>query len=260
MHRRHLALLAVLALVGLSGCTGLFGSESVDPKQLNANASYDWDTETNVTIRLNRTSYTAIHSVEDNATLTIYNRDGLGRDQDIPISALRFQYPNGTVISPATAELSANRTGQETIIRLPENVTGQVAYTAPRNGKSFSMPVFRSGQTYSVILPASARIGIPLLSQATPGGYSTAVDETTNRMTVQWTESVTAPMLRVRYYLERDLLLFGGLAAIATIIGVGGTLYYWRQLQEVKRRRKEAGIDIEEEDDPTDRGPPPGMP
>lgn len=260
MHRRHLALLTVVALIGLSGCTGLFGSESVASEQLNANASYDWETETNVTFRLNRTSYTGIHSVDNNATLSIYNRDGLGRDQDISISALRFRYPNGTVVTPATADLSANRTGQETILRLPGNVTGQVAYTAPRNGKSFSTPAFRNDQTYSVVLPPNGRIGIPLLSQATPSGYSTSIEEATNRMTVRWSEPVAAPILRVRYYLERDLLIFGGLASIAVIVGAVGTLYYWRQLQEVKRRRKEAGIDIEKEDDPTDRGPPPGMP
>jgi hypothetical protein len=260
MHRRHLAVITVVALIGLTGCTGVFGPESVDSERLNANASYDWETETNVTFRLNRTSYTAIHSVDNNSTLTVYNRDGLGRDQDIPISALRFQYSNGTVVSSATADLSANRTGQATILQLPGNVTGQVAYTAPRNGKSFSTPVFRDNRTYSVALPPSARIGIPLLSQATPGRYSTSVDGETNRMTVRWTEPVTAPVIRVRYYLERDLLIFGAITIVAIIIGAGGTLYYWRQLQEVKRRRKDAGIDIEEEDDPTDRGPPPGMP
>ena len=106
-------------------------------------------------------------------------------------------------------------------------------------------------------------MGIPLLSQVTPGGYETSVDESTNRMTVRWNEPVTAGGLRLRYYLERDLYIFGGLALIALIVGTVGTAYYWRQLQEVKRRRQEAGIDMEIEDDdedPRDRGPPPGQP
>ncbi len=47
------------------------------------------------------------------------------------------------------------------------------------------------------------------------------------------------------------------LSAIAIAIGVVGTLYYYRQLQAVIRRRQEAGIDLEEDDgddDPRDRG------
>jgi len=69
-------------------------------------------------------------------------------------------------------------------------------------------------------------------------------------------------MLRLRYYLERDLYIFGGVALVAVVVGTAGTVYYWRQLQAVRRRRQEAGIDIEmdEDDDPRDRGPPPGQP
>jgi hypothetical protein len=262
MSRRHLALLAVLVLVGLAGCTGLFGAEEVDPSQLNQNASYDWDSEANATIQINKSSYAAVYQLRDNRTFTVFTRDELGREQNVPIRALRFRYPNGTVVSPANSSLSANRTGQQTTIRLPGDGTGQVAYTAPRSGKSFANPTYLNGQTYAVTLPPGARVGIPLLSQVTPGGYETSVDESTDRMTVRWSEPVTAGAVRLRYYLERDLYIFGGLALVAVVVGTVGTAYYWRQLQEVKRRREEAGIDIEmdDDDDPRDRGPPPGQP
>jgi len=263
MQRRHLALLAVLALVGLAGCTGLFGPEEVDADKLNENASYDWETETNATIEINRTSYKAVYELEDNSSFTIYDRDDLGREQSVDVSALRFRFDNGTLISPANSSLSAERTGQSTVIRLPDNSSGQVAYTAPRNGKSFSTPTYLNGNTYTVRLPPGARVGIPLLSQVTPGGYETSVDESTNRMVVQWDEPVTGQAIRLRYYLERDLLIFGGLGAVAVAVGTVGTVYYWRQLQAVRRRRQEAGIDLEEDiddDDPRDDGPPPGMP
>lgn len=262
MQRRHLALVAVVALVALSGCTAIFGPEEVDPEQLNENASYDWDSEQNVTIQVNRSSYEVVHDLQNNETLTVFSRDDLGREQNVPITALRYRYPNGTVVSPANSSLSANRTGQATNIRVPGNGTGQVAYSAPRNGKAFATPTFIDGQTYAVTLPPGARVGIPLLSNVRPGGYETSVDDSTNRMTVTWSEPVTAGMLRLRYYLERDLYIFGGVALIAVIVGTAGTVYYWRQLQEVRRRRQEAGIDIEmeEDDDPRDRGPPPGQP
>lgn len=262
MHRRHLALLSVLALVALAGCTGIFGPEEVDPNQLNENASYDWDTETNASLTLNRTSYRAIYHLPNNSSFTIYSRDDLGREESVPISALRFRYDNGTVISPANSSLSAERTGRSTIIGLPNNSSGQVAFTAPRQGKTFSTPTFVDGQTYAVTLPPGRRVGIPLLSQVTPGGYETSVDEATNRMTFTWNEPITSRAIRLRFYLERDLLIFGGLAAVAVVVGTVGTVYYWRQLQAVRRRRKEAGIDLEEEyedEDFGDDGPPPGM-
>lgn len=260
MHRRHLALLALLALVALSGCTGLFGPEPVDSDQLNENATYDWDTETNVSIVLDGRSYQSVYELPNNSSFTVYERDGLGREQGVEISALRFRYDNGTVIRPSNSTLSANQTGQSTVIDLPDNASGQVAYTAPRNGKSWATPVHRPGATYSVSLPPSARVGIPLLSNVSPGGYETSVNEETNRQTITWSEPVTAGGISLSYYLQRDLLIFGGLTLVAVIVGTIGTVHYWRQLQAARRRRKEAGLDVEEEeDDPTDQGPPPGM-
>ncbi|WP_276271999.1 DUF5803 family protein [Haloarcula litorea] len=264
MHRRHLALVAVLALVALGGCSAITGPDPVDQEQLNQSATYDWDTDADVTVLVNRSSYQAIYAVDSNATLEVYDRDGLGRERSVPISALRFRFENGTVVGPSNSSLGANRTRQRTTIRLPGdgNVSGQIAYSAPRNGKTFATPTHLDGATYAVTLPPGARVGIPLLSQVSPGGYETDVDEATDRMTVRWPEGIDSRGLQVRYYLERDLLIFGGLAAVAVVVGTVGTLYYYRQLQAVKRRRKEAGVDLEEEDyddDFGDDGPPPGM-
>jgi hypothetical protein len=262
MERRYLALGLVVALAALSGCTGLFGASEVDEARLNENATYDWDTEADATILLNRTSYEAVYELEENETFTIYMRDDLGREENVQIRGLRFRYPNGTVVSAANSTLSANQTGRQTTIRLPGNGTGQVAYTAERNGQTFVTPTYINNQTYAVTLQQGARVGVPLLSDVRPGGYETERVESTDRVTVTWNEPVTTRTLRVRYYLQRDLYIFGAVAVISTIIGTVGTAYYWRQLQEVRRRRKEAGIDIETEDDddPRDRGPPPGQP
>jgi hypothetical protein len=107
-----------------------------------------------------------------------------------------------------------------------------------------------------MVLPPSARIGVPLLSQAGPGGYTTAVAG--DRMTVRW-EGVDGGTVRVRYYLQRDLMLFGGLAVLVLVVGVGGALYYVREIRTLEQRRKEMGDEVEYDDDPRDRGPPPGM-
>ncbi|WP_324757913.1 DUF5803 family protein [Haloarcula sp. GH36] len=258
MNRRHLALVAVLATLALSGCTGLFGPEPSDPDRLNQNASYDWETPEDATIVVNRSSYTAVYDVENRSTFEVYTRDGLGRERSVPIRGLRFRYENGTVIEPANSSLSATEGSQRTEIQFGGNVSGEVAFSAPRSGKQFTTPTYVDGGSYAVTLPPNARVGIPLLSQVSPGNANTTVPPTSDRMTVSW-GAVDAQMLSVRYYLQRDLLLFGGLTAGGIVVAIVGSVYYYRQLQAVKRRREEAGIDIEEDDDPRDRGPPPGM-
>jgi len=98
---------------------------------------------------------------------------------------------------------------------------------------------------------------VPLLSQVSPGNYETSVDED-GYMTVVW-DDVSSQSLRVRWYLQRDLLLFTGVAVVAIVVGSGGALYYYRQILQLKRRREESAIDVDGDDDPRDRGPPPGM-
>lgn len=259
MKRRYLLLVAAVALVALSGCTGVFGPQEADPERLNQNASYDWNTPADATILIEQSQYTSVYDVDNETDFEVYTRDGLGRERSIPISALRFRYANGTVISAANSSMSVTETNQRTTITFPGNVSGEVAYTAGRNGKQFAMPTFVEGGSYTVVLPPNTRAGIPFLSQISPGGYESTIED--GQQVIHWDE-VTTGQIVVRYYLERDLLLFGSLTAIAVVVGVVGTVYYYRQLQAVIRRRKEAGIDLEEEeqdDDPRDRGPPPGM-
>ena len=252
MNRRYLALGAVVVLVALSGC---LGGGDISEEDLNAEAEYDWDTDTTVTVDLSRSSYTTVVNVTNQSTLSVYERDALGTDNPVQLTALRFRYPDGTVVNASEGNLSAELTNDRTEIGLPAE-EGQVAYTAERTGKSFSTPAFTEG-SYSVRLPENSRIGIPLLSAASPGGYTTAIDES-DRMVVTW-EGVESGTVSVRYYLQRDVWLFGGLVAIAFSIGLGGLLYYVRQIRRLEAQREELGLDVDYEDDPTDDGPPPGM-
>jgi hypothetical protein len=70
---------------------------------------------------------------------------------------------------------------------------------------------------------------------------------------------VTSDSVAVRYYLQRDLYIFGGAAAGLFAAGVVGTLYYRRQIEELRKRREEMGIDVDTDDDDFGDGPPPGM-
>lgn len=254
--RRRLAIFGLLALfVALAGCSSVFGPGEPDQAKLNENASYDWDTDVNASLTVNRSSYRGVYSVSNTSRLELYNRDELGTEHNLEISALRYRYPNGTTITANNSALSVEQTRERTILTLPNDSAGKVAFTSPRHGKQFSTPVFIEG-SYAVRLPKNARVGVPLLSQVSPGNYETEVSG--DYMTVHW-EDVTSRSLRVRWYLERDLLLFTGLAVVAVVVGSGGALYYYRQIVQLKRRREETALDVDGDDDPRDRGPPPGM-
>lgn len=257
MNGRHvLAAALVVALVGTGGCTSLFGPGQPDPSQLAANATYDWDTEATTTFNITRSQYTAVVDVENRSWVVVYQRDELGTDQPIQLRALKFRYPNGTVVNSTHGNLTARNQGQRTNITLPAE-GGTVAFSASRpNAKRFSTPVFVEG-SHAVVLPPRARVGIPLLSQVSPPRDS--VNVTDNRMTVRWNEVQRGPVV-VRYYLQRDILLFGGIGSILALVGIGGALYYLRQIRVLERKREEIGLDVETgDDDFDDDGPPPGM-
>lgn len=251
MSRRLLAVGGLLVLVGLAGC---FGPAEIPDEQLAGNVSYDWDTDAAAAYSLSRSSYTAVYELTNRSTLAVHDRDPLGVEAPVDISALRFRYPNGTVVNATHDNLSAQLQQRRTIITLP-NRSGQVAYTAARSGKQFSTPVVVEGRQ-TITLRPGARVGIPLLSQVRPGNVTTRVGED-NRMTIAW-HNQTSGSLSVQFYLQRDVLLFSLLLLVTLTAGIGGSVYYLRQIRQLEAEREEIGLDVDTEDE-GDRGPPPGM-
>ena len=251
MNRRTLALGGLLALLVLSGCAG---STQVSEEDLSADAEYDWETNATVAVDVSDASYQTVVNLTNTSTLEIYQRSALGGDGAVRISALQFRYPNGTVVNASEGNLSATLEAERTQINLPAEA-GKVGYTAERVGNQFTLPVFAEG-SYSVRLPPSTRVGVPILSHADPGGYETSVAD--DRMTLRWND-LSEGAISVRYYLQRDLWIFGGIAVISVTLGVGGLVYYLRQIRQLEKKREELGLDVDYEDDPTDDGPPPGM-
>ena len=254
--RLLLAVGLVVLLAGLAGCTSVFGPGQPNPDQLAENASYDWDTNATTTYNISRSSYTAVIETGNRSFVVVYQTDELGTDQPLTPRGLQFRYDNGTVIRANSTALNATNQGQRTNITVPE-ADGQVAFTASRpNAKRFATPVFVEG-SHEVIMPPSARVGIPLLSQVSPPADDRNVSA--GRMTVRWNGIERGPVV-VRYYLQRDILLFGGLGGVLAVAGVVGALYYYRQIRTLEKRREEIGLDVETEDDDFgDDGPPPGM-
>ena len=251
MNRRRLALGGLVVVLVLSGCAG---STQVSEEDLSGDAEYDWETSETVAVEVSDASYRTVVNLTNSSTLEVFQRDALGGDGAVRISALQFRYPNGTVVNASEGNLSATLEAERTQISLPAEA-GKVGYTAERVGNEFALPVFTEG-SYSVRLPPSTRVGVPVLSHADPGGYETSVAN--DRMTLQW-DGLSDGGISVRYYLQRDLWIFGGIAVVSVTLGVGGLVYYLRQIRDLEEKREELGLDVDYEDDPTDDGPPPGM-
>jgi hypothetical protein len=254
MTRRHLALGALALLVLLAGCS--VGPQEIPAKDLTGEATYDWDTNASVTYNITSNQYTAIYNVTNQTTLEVFGRSTLGGDQPLDVSALRFRFRNGTVVNANHSGLSVVRESDFTNVSLPAR-EGKLAFANDRNGKEFRSPVFLEG-SWEVTLPAAARVGVPFLSAVSPGNYNRSYDN--NRVTIRW-GNVTAGSVHARWYMQLDLFLFTTIVIAGLGLGIGGAVYYLRQIRRLERRRKEMGIDVEEEDqdDPRDSGPPPGM-
>lgn len=258
MTRRLLLAAGLVVLLGaLAGCSSILGPSEPNPEELNASADYDWNTNATTSVNVSRSSYTSVITIRNNSSanrtdLVVYSRDDLGTKQPVKLSALRFRYPNGTVVNASA--IGVENEQKRTIITVPAP-RGKVAFTAPRNGKRFSSPVFVTG-SYAVTLPKGARVGIPLLSQVSPRATEKTV--TDDRMTIYWEEVERGPIV-ARYYLQRDILLFGSMLGILIVVGAGGAVYYLRQIKSLERQREEVGLDVETDDDEFDDGPPPGM-
>jgi hypothetical protein len=262
--RQLLPLLGLVALVLTSGCAGFFGSQPISDDQLDEEppAPYVWDNDVNAHITITENArFQAVYRM-DRTRMELFRRDGLGGRNAIPVSAVRYRYPNGTVIAGTEFVArggSINRSRERVSVALPDDAPGdgggRLAFTSSSTPKRFSLPTFVNG-SYAVVLPPDRRVEVFPFGNINPRGHEVTVDG--DRRIIRW-DSVATESVSVQFYLQRDLLIFGGAAVGLTIVGAAGALYYKRRIDELRRQREELGLDVDTEDDEFRDDPPPGM-
>lgn len=258
--RRTLALVALVALVVSSGCLSFITGDGVSDERLDEKpeAAYTWDADTDVHVTVSdHATFRAVYNlsaVEENR-LELYRRDALGTQTALQIRALRYRYPNGTVINGSQIDDRGGtlESQREQLIIEPPAEGGQLAFSGDSTPKRFALPTYVDG-SYTVVLPEDRRVGVPLFGRISPGADEVAMDD--GRVNIRW-DDVSARNIVVQYYIQRDLQIFAVAAGVLSLVGIVGLAYYRRQLRELRERREELGLDVDVEDDRDD--PPPGM-
>ncbi|WP_248897699.1 DUF5803 family protein [Haloplanus halobius] len=262
MRRRHLlTVLGLAALILSAGCAGLLGGQSISDEQLDEEppSPYTWDNSVDAHITITENArFQAVYRL-DSDSIELFRRDGFGGRNAISVSAVRYRYPNGTVITGT--ELVArggtvDRSRERVLVSLPDDAAGdgRLAVTSSSTPKRFSLPTFVNG-SYAVVLPPNRRIEVFPFGKVTPSGYE--VESAGDQRIIRW-DNVEADAISVQFYLQRDLYIFGAAAAVLTVVGIGGVAYYRRRIEALRKQREELGLDVET-DDEFDDEPPPGM-
>ncbi|MGM0591058.1 MAG: DUF5803 family protein [Halobacteriota archaeon] len=259
MNRRLLlGVVALAVLTATAGCFG-FGTGPVDDATLDEQPTgpYAWDADADVHITLTTSAdFRAVYTLNQ-SEIRLYRNDGFGGRNPLTVSAVRLQYPNGTVINGSTFDERGGeirKTRNVLIVGLPQNAPNgsKLAFTSPSTPKRFSLPVYVEG-SYEAVLPPDRRVDVFPFGSVTPRDYET--DTVDGQDHIRW-EDVTTDTVVIQYYLQRDLYIFAGIAAVLSVIGLVGLAYYRRQLEALRRRREEMGLGPNPDEDSRRNRPP----
>lgn len=235
MTKRRVAL-GVLVVLVTAGCLG--GAPAPSEEALAREENYTWETDANVTIDVGTDEYHAVANVSGRETVRLSTTGGFGGRNPLYISAVRFKYPNGTVVGPDAMKVYTS--DSRTVVELPAS-NGTFAYTASTGRRSVTIPVAFGG-SHEVVLPEGMRVSFPVFGVVEPGGYEKTIRN--DRVHLNW-ESMEHDSITLKYYLQRDLFIFGGIVGLLSAVALGGVLYFRKRIRRLENEREEQGLDVE---------------
>lgn len=227
---------AVALLVLFAGCAGF--ANDVDEERLGEDADYEWNQSADATYDVQPDEMKAVVRVEDTGEVELWQPGDLGGESPLPVSAIKFRYPNGTVVG--VEAFAVEKTNDALILGLPAD-NGTLAYTVESGSRSAFVPVVGTG-SHEVILPPGMRTDVPVFGDVEPGDYKKTRQD--NRVHFTWSAAPDRPIY-IQYYLQRDLYIFGGAVAVFSVLGAIGLVYFRIKIRRLERQRKEAGLDLE---------------
>ncbi|ELZ33729.1 DUF5803 family protein [Halorubrum tebenquichense] len=254
MNRRFALALAAIALLAVSaGCLGYAtGGGEVTNETLDAEPprEYDFDTDRDAAFDLSTdATYTVVYAIGDREELRLYEPTPYSGDEPMAFEALRYQYPDGEVVNGSEFRARGGeieRTTDETWIRFADDMAGgRLAFAGDGSPRRFTMRAYVEG-SYAVTLPPGFSTDAPVVGHVSPRDH--AVETVGDRDRIVWDE-VTSGSVVVQSYREGDLLVFGVILVVAVVAAVAGTLYFRRQLEALRDRRRDLGLRVNEDDD-----------
>ncbi|UPM41794.1 DUF5803 family protein [Halocatena salina] len=244
--KRHLAIVSLVVLSMGAGCMGMtspdlgFGLGVGDQDQTNT--TYDWNTSTNATLTLQSDKYQSVYEL-GNDKLELYTHGPVGSERALDVRAVKYRYPNETVVTTDHSDLSVDKSNSRTVIQAPSD-DGQIAFVTDKRPKSVTTPVFLESDdpSYEIVLPPNMDIDVPILGTASPGGYETNTED--GRVHIVW-DAVSGSSVSVQYYLVRDLYIFGAVLGIGLLGGLAGVGYYLLQIRQLKQLRQRIEVDAD---------------
>lgn len=251
VRKRLVSAILVLALLALmAGCLSMiFGG--ISDETLDANESYDdlLDRDADVVIDVDGGEYRAVFNLSETEEISMY-QSTFYREEALDIEAVRFWYPNGTMVTGSQIYVDQGRSSTD--VRFP-NENGTFAYRASAGSRSLSVQAYTDG-SYEVTLPSGYGTTNFLFGRVSPSGYDRNM--VGDRERLFWDENDDD--IAIRFYRTWHIPAFLGAVGVILIIGGGGIYHLYRKIQRLREQREELGLDIDIDDD-SERRPPPGM-
>jgi len=253
VNRRFALAVATVTLLAVSaGCLGyVTGGGEVANETLDAqpNGAYDFETERDAEFDLSADgTYRVVYNVSERDELRLYEGTVYAGDQPLEFEAFRYQYADGEVINGSEFRArggEVDRTPDETWVRFADDMDeGKLAFSGSGSPRRFTFLAYVEG-SHAVTLPPGFSTDVPLVGHVSPRSHE--IETVGDRDRITW-ESVSGSFV-VQSYRETDLLIFGGIVVIASIVAIVGTVKFRRQLEELRDRRRRMGIGVYDDEE-----------
>jgi len=242
MNRKFLGMTMLVVMLALAGCLSMGGPVDSDRLDRAPPAPYHWTTEAAVhaTVQADDRVQVVVQPSEEELRLAF--DDEVAGERSVPIGAVRAQLTNGTILTGSQlrdAGATITETREATTIQVASDTEiTAVGFTMDSRRNQLLLPPIRGG-THVVVLPAGRQVELPIIGQVRPRA-DTASLLGDDRVELRW-DDLSSRSIVIRYYQDRDLVLFGGLIATAGAVLIGGLVYFRREVLQLQRRRE--GVD-----------------